>query len=429
MFAKREIDVVATIRSWPLQRDCCRLRLWSGRGFWLPNLVASFLVGFLGSPAFAGDPLPDLFAVQFRAFSTPPLFQQALNVDDSGAVVTTTPVFGPPGGIFAADFFDGTFYVAALENGGSRYFLGTVPHDGALIGQGALVGATPIGFENVEALAATEDRLLGASVSFAAHRTTLIEIDPVTGVGQAIGLMSRNVIIVGMAYDRSTGILYGVGVPFGAGEQDAVNTPNLYEIDPQTGAEILVGPLGTTLHSLAWDDELGLVGAFETMFSVDPDTGAAALLGCADFTVGAAGNGIYALGALTAPGLGSARSVLPSGAQLSVPRADLCPAVVCGNGVLEHGEGCDDGDTSFTAGEFCTASCARVPCGQPVSIAAAKPVAGDALFALKAAVGVESCDLRVCDVDASARVLANDPLAILKKAVGLPEMLTCSKSP
>jgi hypothetical protein len=82
--------------------------------------------------------------------------------------------FGPAGGIFAATFLGGTFYVVELENGGSREFLGTMPHDGALIGQGQRIGETPVGFENVEGMAAVDGGLVATSISFAGHTTMAI---------------------------------------------------------------------------------------------------------------------------------------------------------------------------------------------------------------------------------------------------------------
>jgi hypothetical protein len=51
--------------------------------------------------------------------------------------------------------------------------------------------------------------------------------------------------------------------------------------------------------------------------------------------------------------------------------------------------------------------------------------ASDALFALKAAVGSESCALCVCDVDNSGSISASDALRILGFAVSQPISLTC----
>lgn len=50
---------------------------------------------------------------------------------------------------------------------------------------------------------------------------------------------------------------------------------------------------------------------------------------------------------------------------------------------------------------------------------------GDALFALRAAVGSAQCALQWCDYDGNGKVTAADALAILKTAVGLPILAKC----
>ena len=42
-------------------------------------------------------------------------------------------------------------------------------------------------------------------------------------------------------------------------------------------------------------------------------------------------------------------------------------AQTCGDGIVEEGEQCDDGDAVFHAGEYCTAECAFAPCGIPTN--------------------------------------------------------------
>jgi hypothetical protein len=105
----------------------------------------------------------------------------------------------------------------------------------------------------------------------------------------------------------------------------------------------------------------------------------------------------------------------------------LCPVSDgCGNGNVENFESCDDGDTSFAAGDACTDGCWNVPCGQPLHPEAEGPVASDALFALRAAVGSASCSTEVCDVDSSSTVTSVDALAILRKSVDPGRSLACS---
>ena len=78
--------------------------------------------------------------------------------------------------------------------------------------------------------------------------------------------------------------------------------------------------------------------------------------------------------------------------------------------------------------------CSQWPCGDPGPYVAqtcgdadsnGKLSAIDALIALRAAVSIESCALRVCDADRDASVDATDALLILQAAVGLDVVLAC----
>ena len=64
-------------------------------------------------------------------------------------------------------------------------------------------------------------------------------------------------------------------------------------------------------------------------------------------------------------------------------------------------------------------------CGQPLSTGAS-PVATDALFMLGAAVGTQTCELCVCDVNNDGSIAATDALIGLNAAVGQPVSLNCS---
>ena len=70
------------------------------------------------------------------------------------------------------------------------------------------------------------------------------------------------------------------------------------------------------------------------------------------------------------------------------------------------------------------AEAATGDCGQPLSNGDA-PTASDALFTLRAAIGIATCDLEVCDVDGNCSLSASDALRILGKAVGQPVELLC----
>jgi hypothetical protein len=63
-------------------------------------------------------------------------------------------------------------------------------------------------------------------------------------------------------------------------------------------------------------------------------------------------------------------------------------------------------------------------CGDPDG-SGGNPTATDSLFVLNASVGLESCALRICDVDSSGSVTASDALRVLRVAVGLPIPLDC----
>ena len=74
-------------------------------------------------------------------------------------------------------------------------------------------------------------------------------------------------------------------------------------------------------------------------------------------------------------------------------------------------------------------------CGDPISdggalktadaIGPTLVTASDALYILRSAVGLASCELCVCDVDGSGSISATDALATLRAAVGQPIALTC----
>jgi cysteine-rich repeat protein len=112
--------------------------------------------------------------------------------------------------------------------------------------------------------------------------------------------------------------------------------------------------------------------------------------------------------------------------KVAVPASTPCPgAAACGNGTVEEPETCDDGDTDFAPGDFCSATCDDFGCGIPTSATATEPKTSDALFVLRTAVGTVTCDVLVCDVNNSGEVNTSDALAVLRSAVGQPVELVC----
>ncbi len=102
---------------------------------------------------------------------------------------------------------------------------------------------------------------------------------------------------------------------------------------------------------------------------------------------------------------------------------DACS--ICGNSVVELGEDCDRGQESDKWGDFCRAGCVRSPCGQPVNFKISRPTTTDAKFTLRAAVGINECDARVCDVNGDGRTTGLDALTVLRAAVGTSVALAC----
>ena len=108
--------------------------------------------------------------------------------------------------------------------------------------------------------------------------------------------------------------------------------------------------------------------------------------------------------------------------QSSTTSTTIMDGGVCGDGILDVGEACDDGDTEWIQGEACAHDCFLVACADPND--SGSRTASDALFMLAAAVGLASCDLCLCDVDdgATAGVTASDALLALRVAVGVGDV-------
>jgi len=97
---------------------------------------------------------------------------------------------------------------------------------------------------------------------------------------------------------------------------------------------------------------------------------------------------------------------------------------VCGNGVVQGTETCDDGDTLWSAGQHCNAQCKAVACGDTNDNGSI--TTSDALFTLRTSVGSATCSTKVCDANGNGSITSSDALLVLRKAVEQPVNLICS---
>jgi cysteine-rich repeat protein len=100
---------------------------------------------------------------------------------------------------------------------------------------------------------------------------------------------------------------------------------------------------------------------------------------------------------------------------------------LCGNGSVTPPETCDDGDTFWSQGEYCDSNCNQLACGDTDDTTSVS--ATDALYVLRVAVGLDSCDACICDVDNSGAVTSGDALRLLRNAVGISVELLCPTCP
>jgi cysteine-rich repeat protein len=100
---------------------------------------------------------------------------------------------------------------------------------------------------------------------------------------------------------------------------------------------------------------------------------------------------------------------------------------VCGNAAVEGSETCDDGDTDWSQGLYCDATCNELACADTDDNTTV--TATDALFILRVAVSLATCDACVCDTDGSGTTTAGDSLRALRRAVGVSIALLCPVCP
>jgi hypothetical protein len=153
--------------------------------------------------------------------------------------------------------------------------------------EGRRVGTQPVGFENLESLEyVPSDGPSGTlySVDFdfdPPHQGQLIQIDPNTGVGTAVGSpMASDVYVGGLAYDPVSDLLYALTLGF------AGRAPELLTIDRTTGqVGTVVGEIAAPegpLQSLAVDTSVTptrLLAAGTQLYELDPNTGVATAIG------------------------------------------------------------------------------------------------------------------------------------------------------
>jgi hypothetical protein len=113
-------------------------------------------------------------------------------------------------------------------------------------------------------------------------------------------------------------------------------------------------------------------------------------------------------------------------AAVGLPVDFVCPAPVsftCGNAIIDENEECDDGDSLWLTGELCSGRCLELLCGDPDD--SGNLTSSDARYMLLVALGLATCDLEVCDVDANGAVSSTDVLKVLAFSTGQAVTFNC----
>jgi cysteine-rich repeat protein len=247
-------------------------------------------------------------------------YEQVVTINPATGAVTVVAPWG----------LSSVIGLAVDQNTGTLY--GTTENDQlitieAATGDGTAVGL--LGFSSVQGLAfdPNSNTLYGSDIS----TDQLITIDPATGVGTAVGPLGF-LFVSGLAFDRNTNTLYGVDG----------STDQLITIDPATGAGTAVGPLGfSSVQGLAFDPDTNTLYGTRIpsgpLITIDQATGAGTLIG---------------------------PTVLSNIKGLAFIPPDPPPS--CGDGILDAGEECDDGNmiTTDTCTMFCrlNCGCTTTPC-------------------------------------------------------------------
>ncbi len=97
----------------------------------------------------------------------------------------------------------------------------------------------------------------------------------------------------------------------------------------------------------------------------------------------------------------------------------------CVSQPLLDGTSCEDGNACTLDDECMEGTCIRTTfCGVPVS-RGEKPLVSDALYVLRASVGLEICTICECDVNTDGKTTVSDALGVLQTTVDLPVTLGC----
>ena len=176
--------------------------------------------------------------------------------------------------IFAGDFLGSDFntmYVASYTNN-NLYSIETADASTTLIGP-----INPPEGTHISGLTGT-DELMYAVASQAGVKAVLGTVNLTTGEFSTIGQLSKAKSVLDLAYIPSTGLLYAIDLA----------TASLYSINPETGADTLVGPLGVTpkyAQGMDYDEENGILywaacnDAISELRIIDINTGASAKVG------------------------------------------------------------------------------------------------------------------------------------------------------
>jgi hypothetical protein len=126
--------------------------------------------------------------------------------------------------------------------------------------------------------------------------SSLVTVDQTTGALTLVGAITGYSPVRGLAYDETTGTLYGIGSPLAPPGPEGPPADDLFTIDPATAATTPVGSTGRLLGSLEFGPDGNLYagevnagpgepeGAIANLVLVDPATAATTVVGPTGFS-------------------------------------------------------------------------------------------------------------------------------------------------